>query len=186
MSLFYKLESLLCCTQFLNWRPCALWALRTPAVGAALGLDWKELKVMAFVLLAWHPSPTAAERKMDSTVKAAGPAGLPEQAVQASQACCIRLPERDPARSGPSPPGRRESSFNAANRVQNRQLCSSLASLAHPQISAPFPSCFLPGRGAAAGVWEPVSPSSLELALFTSAWALVLSSGPSPPKCAYC
>lgn len=33
LSLFYKLESLLCCTQFLNWRLCALWALSTPAGG---------------------------------------------------------------------------------------------------------------------------------------------------------
>lgn len=62
------------------------------------------------------------------------------------------------------------------------KLCSSLASLAHPhEVSASFPCCSY-GGGMAAGVREPVSPSSLELALFTSAWALVLSSGPSPPK----
>lgn len=58
--------------------------------------------------------------------------------------------------------------------------------LSIPKVSAFSPSCSSLVGGAAAGVWEPVSPSSLELALFTSAWALVLFSGPSPPKCAYC
>lgn len=57
LSLFYKLESLLCCAQFLNWRLWALWALSTPAMGSGLRLDWKELKVMAFVLLAWPLFP---------------------------------------------------------------------------------------------------------------------------------
>lgn len=37
---------------------CALWALSTPALGLGLGPDWKELKVMAFVLLAWHLFPS--------------------------------------------------------------------------------------------------------------------------------
>lgn len=74
----------------------------------------------------------------------------------------------------------------ATTCVRNLQLCSSVASLAHPHgVSAPFPSRS-PGGGMAAGVREPVSSSSLESALLTSAWALVLSSGPSPPKCAYC
>lgn len=63
LSLFYKLESLLCCTQFLNWRLCALWALSTPAMGLDLGLNWKELKVMAFVLLAWHLSPPCSRQE---------------------------------------------------------------------------------------------------------------------------
>lgn len=43
LSLFYKLESLLC-TQFLNWRVCVPSGLSTPAVGLGLGPDWKELK----------------------------------------------------------------------------------------------------------------------------------------------
>lgn len=32
-------------------------ALSIPVVGLGLGLDWKELKVMAFVFLAWHLFP---------------------------------------------------------------------------------------------------------------------------------
>lgn len=81
----------------------------------------------------------------------------------------------------------RESPRAAITCVQNRQLCSSLASRAHPrEVPVSFPSCSSSGGGEAVGGWETVSPSSLELAIFTSAWALVLSSGPSPPKCAYC
>lgn len=33
------------------------WALSIPVVGLGLGLDWKELKVMAFVFLTWHLFP---------------------------------------------------------------------------------------------------------------------------------
>lgn len=33
-----------------------------PAVGSGLGLDWKELKVMVFVLLAWRLSPHCSRR----------------------------------------------------------------------------------------------------------------------------
>lgn len=47
-----------------------------PAVGSGLGLDWKELKVMVFVLLAWRLSPPL-QQKMDSTVPASDPAGRP-------------------------------------------------------------------------------------------------------------
>lgn len=79
-------------------------------------------------------------------------------------------------------PARPELSMMPPTVSQTAKLCSSLASLAHPhEVSASFPCCSY-GGGMAAGVREPVSPSSLELALFTSAWALVLSSGPSPPK----
>lgn len=63
LSLFYKLESLLCCIQFLNWRLCALWAPSTPAMGSGVRLDWKELKVMAFVLLAWYLFPHCSRQK---------------------------------------------------------------------------------------------------------------------------
>lgn len=42
---------------------CALWALSTPAVGLGLGLDWKELKVMALVLLAWHLFPSWSRKE---------------------------------------------------------------------------------------------------------------------------
>lgn len=62
LSLFYKLKSLLCCTQFLNWRLCP-WALSIPVVGLGLGLDWKELKVMAFEFLSWHPFPHWSRKK---------------------------------------------------------------------------------------------------------------------------
>lgn len=42
LSLFYKLESLLCCIQFLNWRLCPLGS-EYPCVSLGLGLDSKEL-----------------------------------------------------------------------------------------------------------------------------------------------
>lgn len=42
----------------------------SPAVGPGLGLDWKELKAVAFVLLPGTCSHTAADRKMDSTPRA--------------------------------------------------------------------------------------------------------------------
>lgn len=53
LSLFYKLESLLCCTQFLKWRLCPLWA-QDLTEGLGLGLDWKELTVVATGCPAWH------------------------------------------------------------------------------------------------------------------------------------
>lgn len=59
------------------------------------------------------------------------------------------------------------------------QLCS-LACLARFCVLSLIPS-LLPRERTPAGVGETVSPSSLDLAVFTSAWALVLSSGPSLP-----
>lgn len=43
LSLFYKLESLLCCTWFLNWRLVCPLGSEYPCVGLGLGLHWKEL-----------------------------------------------------------------------------------------------------------------------------------------------
>lgn len=42
---------------------CALWALSTPAVSLGLWLDCKELKVMAFVLLAWFLFPHCSRKE---------------------------------------------------------------------------------------------------------------------------
>lgn len=61
MSLFYKLESLLCCTQFLNETVCPLGS-EYPCCGL-WALDWKKLTVMAFVLLAWHLFPHRSGRE---------------------------------------------------------------------------------------------------------------------------
>lgn len=94
LSVFYKLESLLCCTQSLNWRLRVPSGLSTPAVGWGLGPDWKELRVMApdLVLLAGTCSPTGAE-KTDNTVRASEPAGYPERSVPQSRGVvsgCLR------------------------------------------------------------------------------------------------
>lgn len=89
LSLFYKLVSLLCCIQFLNWRLCPLGS-EYPCCGLGPGLDWEELKVMASVFRPGISSPTGVEGKMDSTVRASRLAGAlsPEGLGR-----CLRLPE---------------------------------------------------------------------------------------------
>lgn len=75
----------------------------------------------------------------------------PEQPVQAVCEC-------DPARTEPSPPGRRESPYDATNYVQNCQLCSSLTSLVHPQGLSLFPFLLLPcGRSGSRGLGASIS-----------------------------
>lgn len=71
--------------------------------------------------------------------------------------------------------GRQESPCATTNHVQN-QLCS-LACLA--QLCSQPHSLFLPPGRMPTGVGE--TPSRLEMAIFTSAWALVLSSSPFLP-----
>lgn len=97
LSVFYKLESLLGCTQFLNWRlrvPSGI--LSIPAGGWGLRPDWKELRVMApgLVLLAGTCSPTGAEKVTGSMVRASEPAGYPEWCVPQSWGVvsgCLRV-----------------------------------------------------------------------------------------------
>lgn len=131
--LFSKLESLLCCTQFLNWRLCALRA-QYPAVGVDFGLDWKELKVMALGFLAWHLSPHWNRQESDNTVRASGPAGCPHPRLGHSgdkELCQAGSHSVRPGKAHVLP-----------SCVQNRQLCSSLASHAHPrEVPVSFPSC---------------------------------------------
>lgn len=79
-------------------------------------------------------------------------------------------------RPEPTPWGRK--SLCCHNHVQNHQLCS-LALLVHLS-SASFP-CSSHRGGCQQGLGKKLSPSSLELAIFTSAWVLVLSSSPFLP-----
>lgn len=144
-----------------------------PCVSLGFGLD-PRVDGMTFVLLAWHVSPLEQRRSWTTQQAQQGCSGEPRGCLCLS---VMTLPGQA------TPSGRRESPRAATSSVQNHQLCSSLA-LPIPMGLSLFPLLLLSwGRN---GSGEPVSPSSLELAIFTSAWALVLSSGPSPPKCAYC
>lgn len=91
LSLFYKLESLLCCIQFLNWRLCPLGS-EHPCYGLGpwAGLERAEGNGLCAPGLVSVPPLQQTERW--TALRASDPAGhCPEQATQADQGSSIRL-----------------------------------------------------------------------------------------------
>lgn len=162
------------------------WALSIPVVGLGLwaGLERAEGNGLCVPDLA-PVSPLEQKGRWTAWGGHLTPLAAlsPGQALLDSQGSCIRLSVScDPARPEPSLVEGR------AHMMSPTVSQTTISVPPWPALPSPMRSqpLSLLGGGMVAGVGEPVSPSSLELALFTSAWALVLSSGPSPPKCAYC